>query len=58
MEVSYGTDATRPTHTDSKKIQLNAARIVTGLPIFSLLSYLYFETEWETLADRRKRKKT
>ena len=40
-----------------EKIQLNAARIVTGLPIFSSLSSLYFETGWETLADRRKSKK-
>ena len=40
-----------------EKIQLNAARIVTGLPFFSSLSSLYFETGWETLADRRKSKK-
>ena len=33
-----------------EQIQLNAARIVTGLPIFASLRSLYFETGWENLA--------
>lgn len=40
-----------------EQVQLNAARIVTGLPIFSSINSLYFETGWDTLADRRKCKK-
>ena len=38
-------------------MQLNAARIVTGLPIFASLRSLYYETGWENLAERRKRRK-
>ena len=38
-------------------MQLNAARIVTGLPVLSSLRSLYLETGWETLAERRKTKK-
>ena len=46
--------------TDSNRfeqVQLNAARIITGLPIFASLQSLYQETGWETLAERRKNKK-
>ena len=39
-----------------EQIQLNAARIVTGLPIFASLNSLYFESGWEALAQRRKTK--
>ena len=38
-------------------VQLNAARIVTGLPIFASKRALYYETGWETLAERRKIRK-
>ena len=38
-------------------MQLNAARIITGLPVFSSLRSLYLETDWETPAERRKTKK-
>ena len=38
-------------------MQLNAARLVTGLPVFSSLRSLYLETGWETLAERRNTKK-
>ena len=38
-------------------MQLNAALIVTGLPVFSSLRSLYLETGWEKLAERRKTKK-
>ena len=40
-----------------EQIQLNAARIVTGLPIFASLRSLYYETGWENLADRRQIRK-
>lgn len=38
-------------------LQLEAARIVTGLPIFTSTSLIYKELGWEPLADRRKRRK-
>jgi uncharacterized protein YigA (DUF484 family) len=34
-----------------EKIQLEAARIVTGLTKFASKDSLYFETGWETLAN-------
>ena len=40
-----------------EKRQLDAARIVTGLPIFTKSEYLYAETGWETLSERRYRRK-
>ena len=40
-----------------EQIQLNAARIVTGLPSFASLRSLYFETGWEYLEDRRQIRK-
>ena len=40
-----------------EKIQLVAARIVTGLPNFASRDSLYFETGWATLYNRRKYKK-
>ena len=46
--------------TDSnriEKVQLHAARIITGLPIFASLNSLYFETGREKLDERRKSKK-
>ena len=39
------------------KLQLDAARIVTGLPIFTKSEYLYAEKVWETLSERRYRRK-
>jgi hypothetical protein len=38
-------------------LQLEAARIVTGLPIYSSAESLYFETGWSKLEDRRKSRK-
>ena len=32
----------------SEQVQLNAARIVTGLPVFASLNFLYYETGWKT----------
>ena len=37
-----------------EKIQLEAARNETGLTKFGSKDSLYFETEWETCANRRK----
>ena len=39
------------------QLQLEDARIVTGLPIFTKTEILYIETGWELLAVRRKRRK-
>jgi hypothetical protein len=39
--------------TKLEKLQLDAARIVTGLPIFSKTDKLYSETGWTTLSSRR-----
>jgi hypothetical protein len=36
---------------------LEAARIITGLPIFTNTEYLYKETGWERLEERRTRRK-
>ena len=40
-----------------EKLQLDAARIVTGLPIFTKSEEIYLELGWETLQERRKRRK-
>jgi hypothetical protein len=38
-------------------LQLEAARIATGLPIFASSILIYKELGWESLAERRKRRK-
>ena len=40
-----------------EQLQLEAARIVTGLHIFTKTEILYIETGWELLSVRRKRRK-
>jgi hypothetical protein len=40
-----------------ERLQLKAARIITGLPIFTNTEYLYRETGWERLEERRARRK-
>ena len=40
-----------------EKIQIEAARIATGLSIFARFDSIYKETGWETLSTRRKVKK-
>ena len=40
-----------------EQVQLIAAGIVTGLPVFTSLNSVYPETGWKTLAERRKTKK-
>ena len=42
---------------DVQKVQLYAARIVTGLLIITLRTSLYFETGWEPLVNSRDRSK-
>jgi hypothetical protein len=39
-----------------EKLQLEAARIVTGLPAYASRDSLYLETGWEKLIDRRNRR--
>jgi hypothetical protein len=39
------------------QLQLEAARIVTGLPIFASSILIYKELSWESLTERRKRRK-
>ena len=40
-----------------ERLPLEAARIITGLPIFTNTEYLYRETGWERLDERRTRRK-
>ena len=40
-----------------EKLQLEAGRIVTGLPIFASRESIYYETGWELLEDRRRFKR-
>jgi len=40
-----------------ERLQLQAARIVTGLPTYTSKRHLYFETGWETLKERRRKRK-
>ena len=40
-----------------QKVQFEAARIVTGMPLFASRDSLYFETGWEKLKDRQNRRK-
>ena len=40
-----------------EQLQFEAARIIIGLPKFASKESLYFETGWETLSCRRRRRK-
>jgi hypothetical protein len=40
-----------------ERLQLEAAIIITGLPIFTNTEYIYRETGWERLEERRTRRK-
>jgi hypothetical protein len=48
---------TQQEYNKIEQIQHEAARIITGLPKFSSLESLYFETGWEPLHSRRRRRK-
>ena len=39
-----------------EKLQLEAARIVTGLPAYASRDSLYLETGWKNIIDRRNRR--
>ena len=59
--VEYGCEAWNGCSVNAtnrlEQIQLNSARIITGLPVFAYLRSLYYKTGWKTLADRGKLKK-
>ena len=40
-----------------ERLQLEAARNITGLPFFTNTEYLYRETGWERLEERRTKRK-
>jgi hypothetical protein len=40
-----------------EQLQFEVARIITGLPKFASKESVYFETGWETLSCRRRRRK-
>jgi hypothetical protein len=40
-----------------EKLQLEAARIITEFPFFTNTEYLYRETGWERLEERRTKRK-
>ena len=57
MPVNYGITVGLGIHKKLEQLQLEAARIVTGLPIFTKTEILYIETGWELLSERRKGRK-
>jgi hypothetical protein len=58
--LEYGCElwdgCTQQEYNKIEQIQHEAARIITGLPKFSRVESLYFETGWESLHSRRRRK--
>ena len=57
MHAKCGMGAMNGTLKNWKKIQLEAARIVTGLTKFASKDSLYFETGRETLTHRRENRR-
>ena len=57
MHQLYGMAALNKTHKHFKKIQKEAARIVTGLTRSVSLENLYKECGWATLSQRRQQHK-
>ena len=57
MPVKYGIIVECFIKIKTWKLQLDAARIVSGLPIFAKTDKLYSETEWATLSSRRHNRK-
>ena len=53
MRTLYGTTAPNMRLSNSKKIKIEAARIVTGATKLVFIDSLYTETGWETLSSRR-----
>jgi hypothetical protein len=58
LECSQGCYGRTDGRTDGsvtiEKLQLEAGRIVTGLPLFASRKSIYSETGWELLSDRRR----
>ena len=58
MRVKFGMGSIGRRESEKlEKIQLEAGRIATGLPLFSSRESIYFETGWEPLKNRRERRK-
>ena len=57
MPVNYEITVGLGIHKKLEQLQLEAVRIVTGLPIFTKTEILYRETGWELLSVRRRRRK-
>ena len=57
MHVRSGTTVVSLNSCKLERLQLEAARIITGLSIFTYTEYLYRETGWERLEERGTRKK-
>ena len=57
MHVRSGTTVVSLIRANLERLRLEAARIITGLPIFTNTEYLYRETGWERLEERRTRRK-
>jgi hypothetical protein len=51
---SYPRDINSCTQHNLEKLQIEAGRIVTGLPLFASRQSIYSETGWELLFDRRR----
>ena len=57
MQERFGIIVLSPTQNGLKKIQLEAARIVTGLTSYASLLSIYKEMGWEKLSVRREKRK-
>jgi hypothetical protein len=57
MGWGYWNRCTRQEYYNIEQIQHEVAIITSGLPNFSSLELLYFETGWEPLHSRRRRRK-
>ena len=55
MQVKFETPCIQADSLRIERFQLNAAKIETGLTLFSTQSSLYIETGWETLAEKKKK---
>jgi hypothetical protein len=50
--VNFGMVVVNKTLDNLEKLQIEAGRIVTGLPLFASRQSIYSETGWELLSDR------
>jgi len=57
MHARFGTTVMKCILKKLENIQLEAARIVTGLPIFTKKEFIYRELGWQTLENRRNNRK-